>query len=376
VKRNVPDVALTADNVYVIFGGGQTGIFGGTSCAAPLWAGFTSLINEQGTNNGMAPIGFLNPTLYALATKAIYTNCFHDITTGNNTWSGSPNLFFAVNNYDLCTGLGTPNGTNLINALTTTVITNVFTHISPPLAPYGTNMASLNGGNPNGNWYLFIQDNQAQNAGMISNGWIVTLTTANPVGYVADDGLSMSATPTNLPVGYDTTITIGVQNYGPSTSSNVVVSDTFPNGFTLVSSSTAVGTVVPDVDSVSWSVGTLTNSASAQLQLTLQAPDGAEQNAVNFASVSANTPDQNPADGSASVILNVVQSPSAPALGGPSVANGQFHLTVSGNSAYPVIIQSSTNLVNWVNISTNTPPFTFTDTVSSARYRFYRALVQ
>jgi uncharacterized repeat protein (TIGR01451 family) len=377
VMRNVPDVALTADNVYVLFGGGQAGIFGGTSCAAPLWAGFTSLVNEQGTNNGLASVGFLNPTLYRLANSANYTNCFHDITTGNNTWSGSPNLFFAVTNYDLCTGLGTPNGTNLIDALTSAVTTNVFTHLSPPLPPYGTNMASLNGGNPNGNWDLFIQDNQAQNSGMISNGWIVTLTTANPIGFVADDGLSMSATPTNLLAGYDTTITIGIQNYGPSTSSNVVVSDNFPNGFTLVSSSTAVGTVAPGVDSAIWSVGTLTNTVSAQLALTLQAPDGAEQDAVNYASVSADTPDLNSADSSASVLLNVVQSPQAPALGSLALANGKFELTVSGNSSFPVVIQSSTNLVNWVSISTNTPTFTFTDTVSSPfPYRFYRALVQ
>ena len=376
VRRNVPDVALTADNVYVIFGGGQTGVFGGTSCAAPLWAGFTSLINEQGTNNNMAPVGFLNPTLYALANQAIYTNCFHDITTGNNTWSGSPNLFFAVTNYDLCTGLGTPNGTNLINALTSVGLTNVFTHISPPLPPYGTNMASLNGGNPNGNWFLFIQDDQAQNSGMISNGWVVTLTTADPIGYVADDYLSMGATPTNLLEGYDTTITIGVQNYGPSTSSNIVVSDTFPNGFTLVSSSSAVGTVVSDVGSLSWEVGTLTNTASAQMTLTLQAPNGMEQDAINFASVSADTPDQNPADSSASVTLNVVQSPPSPSLSSLGFANGQFRLSVAGNSGYPVVVQSSTNLVNWVNISTNTPPFSFTDTPSSFPYRFYRASVQ
>jgi uncharacterized repeat protein (TIGR01451 family) len=377
VRRNIPDVALTADNVYVIFGGGQTGIFGGTSCAAPLWAGFTSLVNEQGTNNGLAPVGFLNPTLYALANKAIYTNCFHDITTGNNTWSGSPNLFFAVTNYDLCTGLGTPNGTNLINALATASTTNVFTHISPPLPPYGTVMANLNGGNPNGNWYLFIQDAQAQNAGMISNGWSITLTTANPVGYVADDYLSMSATPTNLPAGFDTTITVGVNNYGPSTSSNIVVSDTFPNGFTLVSSSTATGTVVPDINSIFWDVGNLTNTASAQVTLTLQAPSGAEQNAVNFASVSADTPDQNPADATASAIFNVVQAPQSPGLSSLGFANGKFLLTVSGNSAYPVVIQASTNLISWVSISTNTPPVTFTDTVSSPfPYRFYRALVQ
>ena len=40
-----------------------------------------------------------------------YATCFHDVTTGNNTWPSSPNLFYAASGYDLCTGLGTPNGT-------------------------------------------------------------------------------------------------------------------------------------------------------------------------------------------------------------------------------------------------------------------------
>ena len=44
-------------------------------------------------------------------------NYFHDITSGNNTWQGSPGRFYAVAGYDLCCGLGTMNGTNLINAL-------------------------------------------------------------------------------------------------------------------------------------------------------------------------------------------------------------------------------------------------------------------
>ena len=62
--RNVPDVALTADDVYVIYGNGQTTIAGGTSCAAPLWAGLTALINQQAAATGQAPVGFLNPALY------------------------------------------------------------------------------------------------------------------------------------------------------------------------------------------------------------------------------------------------------------------------------------------------------------------------
>jgi hypothetical protein len=115
--RNVPDVALTADNVYVVYGNGSTGYSGGTSCAAPLWAGFTALINQQAAAAGQAPVGFLNPALYAVGKGANYTTAFHDTTTGNNFSSSSPSKFSAVTGYDLCTGWGTPNGTNLINIL-------------------------------------------------------------------------------------------------------------------------------------------------------------------------------------------------------------------------------------------------------------------
>ena len=115
--RNVPDVALTADNVYVIANKGvDNGEFGGTSCAAPLWAAFTALVNQQAAANSLAPIGFLNPAFYTIGKGANYTDCFHDITTGNNN-NGKGASFSAVAGYDLCTGWGTPNGTNLINRL-------------------------------------------------------------------------------------------------------------------------------------------------------------------------------------------------------------------------------------------------------------------
>ena len=116
--RNVPDVALTADNIYVVANNGQrlSGI-GGTSAAAPLWAGFLALVNQQSANFGHGPVGYLNPALYALGKSGAYAFDFHDITTGNNTNSSSPGRFFAVAGYDLCTGWGTPNGSNLINAL-------------------------------------------------------------------------------------------------------------------------------------------------------------------------------------------------------------------------------------------------------------------
>jgi len=115
--RNIPDVALTASNIRVIYNNGSAGTFEGTSCAAPLWAGFMALVNQQAAMKGQPPAGFINPALYWIGQGSNYTACFHDITSGNNTNANSDNLFQAAPGYDLCTGWGTPAGSNLITAL-------------------------------------------------------------------------------------------------------------------------------------------------------------------------------------------------------------------------------------------------------------------
>jgi hypothetical protein len=111
--RNIPDVAAIASNVFLVSNGAQ-GSGGGTSAATPVWASFLALANQQA--NG-SPIGFLNPSIYTLAQTANFSSYFHDITTGNNFNSYSPDLFSAVAGYDLVTGLGSPNGQALIDAL-------------------------------------------------------------------------------------------------------------------------------------------------------------------------------------------------------------------------------------------------------------------
>ncbi len=125
-RRNLPDVALTADNIYVVYYNGAAGVFGGTSCAAPLWAGFTALVNEQAYAGGRPPAGFLNPAIYAIGQGPSYISDFHDITSGNNTWDQSPANFFAVPGYDLCTGWGTPAGAGLITTLAMPDILQIF----------------------------------------------------------------------------------------------------------------------------------------------------------------------------------------------------------------------------------------------------------
>lgn len=123
---NVPDVAAVAVNIEIVLSifptngpiqRAQVQSWLGTSFASPLWAGFTALINQQAVAQGKPRVGFLNPALYAIGQGPDYNSCFHDITVGNNTWSNSPNAYYATNGYDLCTGWGTPNGNNLINEL-------------------------------------------------------------------------------------------------------------------------------------------------------------------------------------------------------------------------------------------------------------------
>ncbi len=98
--RGVPDVAGDAspETGYNILYAGKPQVVGGTSAVAPLWAALIALLNQQ---RGSA-IGFANPTLYAKAEDG-----FHDITQGNN------GAYSAGTGWDPCTGLGSPDGTEL-----------------------------------------------------------------------------------------------------------------------------------------------------------------------------------------------------------------------------------------------------------------------
>jgi uncharacterized repeat protein (TIGR03803 family) len=120
IFRNLPDVAMTAEDVWVTFGNGESEGVNGTSCAVQLWASYTALMNQLAAENNEPAIGFINPAVYAIgkgSNAMAYTNLFHDITTGNNESPTSPNQFVAVPGYDLCTGWGTPAGSNLITAI-------------------------------------------------------------------------------------------------------------------------------------------------------------------------------------------------------------------------------------------------------------------
>jgi len=103
--RGVPDVAGDAapSTGYQITVDGAFGVVGGTSAVAPLWAGLVALLNQIVGQ----PVGFLNPLLYSKLPQGI----LNDITQGNNgQYSAGPG-------WDPVTGLGSPNGANIVSAL-------------------------------------------------------------------------------------------------------------------------------------------------------------------------------------------------------------------------------------------------------------------
>jgi kumamolisin len=105
VGRGVPDVAGDADPTtgYVTLVDGQSGVIGGTSAVAPLWAGLIALINQSMGK----PVGFLNPPLYQVNEAAD----FNDVTSGNN------GAYSAAPGWDACTGLGSPKGLEIAQSL-------------------------------------------------------------------------------------------------------------------------------------------------------------------------------------------------------------------------------------------------------------------
>ncbi|MGA8680172.1 MAG: protease pro-enzyme activation domain-containing protein [Acidimicrobiales bacterium] len=114
--REVPDVSASADenHGYVVYYDGSWTSVGGTSGAAPTWAGFTALADASSYCEG-TPIGFANPVLYDAAASN-YSGNFDDITSGNNDYNGTT-LYPAGTAFDMASGLGTPQGAPLAQAV-------------------------------------------------------------------------------------------------------------------------------------------------------------------------------------------------------------------------------------------------------------------
>jgi kumamolisin len=208
--RNGPDVSANANFTFYVCADQTTctaNDYGGTSFAAPMWAGYIALVNQQLAANGEPSIGFINPTIYAQNVTSSYSTDFHDITSGT---SGS---FSAVTGYDLVTGWGSPNGTGLINALAPTSTSPAFTISASP-----TSVSVVQGGSGES-----------------------TITTSVSGGFNSAVSLSATGQPTGVTVSFSPT-SIAAPGSGSSTMSMVVASTTVAGTYTITVSGTGGGT--------------------------------------------------------------------------------------------------------------------------------------
>jgi uncharacterized protein (TIGR03437 family) len=170
--RDLPDVAMAASffhDGYNVYRNGGLVVTGGTSAAAPLFAGILTLLNQYVVSKDIQPkpgLGNVNPTLYRLASAG--DTAFHDITVGNNIVpcaTGSLDCptgsmgFNAAPGYDLASGLGSVDAALLLN------------HWNSQPA---TSSAVVMSANPNP---VYQQTPDAQ-----GNQWITTITLTEEAG--------------------------------------------------------------------------------------------------------------------------------------------------------------------------------------------------
>src|SRR3984957_885997 len=205
--RNGPDVSANANFTFYVCANQTTctaNEFGGTSFAAPMWAGYMALINQQAVANGKPPLGFINPTLYTIGLSSNYTTDFHDITSGSNG-------FAATTGYDLATGLGSPNGAALINALAGSSTTPGF---SLSASPASVSVAQGSSGTS-------------------------TITSAVTGGFSSAISLSASGQPTGVTVAFNPTSITGA---GTSTMAITVASTTVTGSYSITVKGTSGST--------------------------------------------------------------------------------------------------------------------------------------
>ena len=120
--RNGPDVSANSNFTFYVCADQTTctaNLYGGTSFATPMWAGYLALVNQQAVANNMPTLGFINPALYEIGLSSNYDADFHDIASGSNGYA-------ATIGYDLASGWGSPNGSGLISGLLSTINTPGF----------------------------------------------------------------------------------------------------------------------------------------------------------------------------------------------------------------------------------------------------------
>jgi uncharacterized repeat protein (TIGR01451 family) len=190
-------------------------------------------------------------------------------------------------------------------------VSNVTVTVTAPASGSLTNVAAVSSptGDPNST----------------NNVTVPVITTVTPV---ADVGIGKTGSATVLATS-NLVYTISVTNFGPSSASSVVVTDTLPLGVTFVS---ATGGGANNSGVVSWSLGTLASGQVSNLTVTVTAP--ASGSLTNTASVSTPTGDPNSTNNVTAPVITTVAPVADVGLGKTAAAN----VLASSNLVYTISV--------------------------------------
>ncbi|HWG22202.1 MAG TPA: protease pro-enzyme activation domain-containing protein [Terracidiphilus sp.] len=186
-------------------------VAGGTSFAAPIFAGMVAVLNQD--LNYKSGQGLINPMLYQLASDAAtYSAAFHDVTSGNNDCETPSNCssttgFSAGTGYDQATGLGSvdlavlasawpASGTvSLVGTTTTIVASSTTPSVNSQVSFLVTVVANSGSAIPSGNVSIAIDGSSATSYPLDSKG-TYTLTTSFTTSGTHQVSASYAATGT------------------------------------------------------------------------------------------------------------------------------------------------------------------------------------
>jgi uncharacterized repeat protein (TIGR01451 family) len=232
-----------------------------------------------------------------------------------------------------------------------------------PLPPFPTNMNAFVGQPPNGTWSLYVADDDRLDYGYISNGWSLIISTGIPVEEDADLEMNMSASTYAATLGSTVTFTIGVTNFGPAGTTNVVITDTLPQGVTFVSDNFGA---TPGTNGVlTDSVATMAVSNGVTLTITVMATNVGS--ITNIASAVSGDPDPN----SNYSQTNVVAVAAASADLGVSLGESPNPVFDGGNVTYTIVLynngpSAATNVTAVNVLPAGFKPVTITPTPASS----------
>jgi kumamolisin len=261
--RNGPDVSANANFTFYVCADRlacTANSYGGTSFAAPMWAGYIALVNQQLVANSQPTIGFLNPTIYQQNVGSQYAADFHDITSGT---SGS---YSAVTGYDLVTGWGSPNS-GLIAALTGPPVAGFSLSASPSsvsVAPGNAGSSTITSSVSGGFNTPVVLSASGQPAGVTVSFNPTSITGAGTSAMSITVGSSVAAgtypitvTGTAGSTVHTTTVTLTVTGVNPS-----YLLSASPTSLTIARSSSGHSTIT--VTPTGGFTGTVSLSASGQ----------------------------------------------------------------------------------------------------------------